>query len=313
LLQLNRPWYTGDMQISEGYITTEDGVRLYFQTVGSGPKPVLIPNGFYFLDDFRHLADGRTLIFYDVRNRGRSDEVTDPARLARGIEQDVDDLDAVRRRFGIERVDVIGHSYIGLMLGLFAMKYATHVGRVVLLGPAQPDAAKQYPADLTCADEVFAEVMAKIGQMMKEPPSGDPVEACKKFWSVLRVIYVADPKDADRIDWGRCDLPNERNFRRYWIGQIWPSMQSLKLAAEDFAKATSPVLIVHGTKDRSSPYGGGREWAMQLPNARLVTVENAAHAPWIEAPDLVFGSIKIFLDGAWPEAAEKVWGRPPVC
>jgi pimeloyl-ACP methyl ester carboxylesterase len=283
-----------------------DGVRLYFQKVGSGPKRVLIPNGFYFLADFQHLADERTLIFYDVRNRGRSDEVSDPVKLARGIEQDVDDLDAVRRHFGIERADIIGHSYIGLMVALYAMKHATHVGRAVLLGPMQPDAAKQYPAHLTGVDAVFSDVMAKIGRIMQEPRPGDPVEACKNFWSVLRVMYLVNPADAERIDWGRCDLPNERNFMRYWMGYILPSIQSLKLAADDFAKATAPLLIVHGTKDRNAPYGGGRDWAMQLPNARLVTVENACHAPWIEAPALVFGSIKRFLDGAWPETAEKV-------
>jgi len=46
-----------------------------------------------------------------------------------------------------------------------------------------------------------------------------------------------------------------------------------------------------------------------LPNARLLTVENAAHAPWIEAPDKVFGAIDTFLDGTWPEAAEKLTSR----
>jgi pimeloyl-ACP methyl ester carboxylesterase len=301
-----RPWYTTHMQTSDGYITLEDGVRLYFEKVGSGSKAVIIPNGFHILDDFRHLGHWRTLIFYDVRNRGRSDTVADPAKLARGIQQDVDDLNALRRHFGIEHADVLGHSYIGWMVGLYAMKYAAHVGRVVQIGPAQPDAYKQYPAPLSYADAVFADVMAKLGQMIKEPPSGDPKEGCKKFWAVLRVIYVADPKDADRIDWGRCDLANERNFRQYWIGHIWPSIQGLKLTAEEMAKATAQVLIVHGTKDRSAPYGGGRDWAILLPDARLLTVENAAHAPWIEAPELVFGSIKAFFDGAWPEAAEEV-------
>ena len=85
-----------------------------------------------------------------------------------------------------------------------------------------------------------------------------------------------------------------------WIQHIVPSMQRLNLAAEDTAKVKAPVLIVHGTKDRSAPYGGGREWALMLPDARLVTVEDSAHAPWIEAPALVFDSLKIFLDGAWP-------------
>jgi pimeloyl-ACP methyl ester carboxylesterase len=67
-----------------------------------------------------------------------------------------------------------------------------------------------------------------------------------------------------------------------------------------------PVLIVHGTKDRSTPYGGGREWALTLPNARLLSVENTAHAPWIEAPDKVLDSIELFLNGNWPDQAETV-------
>jgi pimeloyl-ACP methyl ester carboxylesterase len=43
-----------------------------------------------------------------------------------------------------------------------------------------------------------------------------------------------------------------------------------------------------------------------LPNARLLTVTGAGHAPWIEAPDLVFRAIDVFLRGAWPAEAEQV-------
>jgi pimeloyl-ACP methyl ester carboxylesterase len=290
---------------SEGYVTTEDGVRLFFEQVGTGPK-VIIPNGIYLFDDFKRFADRRTLIFYDVRNRGRSDAVRDPAKLARGIHHDVDDLDAVRRHFGIEQVDLIGHSYIGLMVGLYAMKYPAHVGRVVQIGPMQPDVSKQYPKHLTNSDATLAEVLSKLAELQKERSSQDPQEFCKKFWPILRVIYVANPADAEKIKWDRCDLPNERNFMKYWTEHIFPSIQNLNLAADEFAKVKTPVLVVHGTKDRSSPYGGGRDWAMVFANARLVTVENAAHAPWIEAPDLVFGAIETFLDGQWPEAAQKV-------
>ena len=45
---------------------------------------------------------------------------------------------------------------------------------------------------------------------------------------------------------------------------------------------------------------------MILPNARLLTVEEAAHVPWIEAPEQVFGGIDTFLGGAWPDAAQRV-------
>jgi pimeloyl-ACP methyl ester carboxylesterase len=38
-----------------------------------------------------------------------------------------------------------------------------------------------------------------------------------------------------------------------------------------------PVLTIHGTKDRNAPYGSGREWAFNLPNARLLTIKGGAH------------------------------------
>jgi pimeloyl-ACP methyl ester carboxylesterase len=98
---------------------------------------------------------------------------------------------------------------------------------------------------------------------------------------------------------------------KYWMGTILPSIQRLQLGADVLGPVQTPVLTIHGTKDRSAPYGGGREWARLLPNARLVTVDDAGHAPWIEAPEKVFGSISTFLDGAWPAAAQKVESLDP--
>jgi proline iminopeptidase len=296
---------------SDGHVTTEDGVRLFFQKMGSGPKAVVILNGFYLFEDFKYLADGRTLIFLDLRNRGRSDHIIDGSKLKKGVQHDVDDLEAVRRHFGLGHVDVIGHSYAGLTVILYAMKYPAHVDRVVQIGPMQPNQSTQYPAHLTGADATLREFFAKAAELEKERASVEPREFCKRFWSLLRVLYVANPGDADKIKWARCDLPTELNLMKHWVGNILPSIQSLNLMAEELAKVKTPVLTVHGVKDRSAPYGGGREWALMLPNARLVTVENAAHAPWIEAPEKVFSSIRTFLDGTWPAAARKVESLDP--
>ena len=101
-----------DMGPSEGYITTDDGIRLFFQKLGSCQKTVIMPNWVFLFDDFKHLGDGRTLIFYDLRNCGRSDRGSDSPKLKRGIHHDVDDLEAVRRHFKITPVAVIGHSYL---------------------------------------------------------------------------------------------------------------------------------------------------------------------------------------------------------
>jgi proline iminopeptidase len=290
----------------EGFLTTDDGVRLFFQTVGSGPQTVVVPNGFYLVDDFAPLANGRTMIFYDARNRGRSEPVADASKLERGIHRDVDDLDVVRRHFGVDVIDVMGHSYMGLMVILYAIKYGAHVNRVVQIGPMEPQQGKQYPPHLSGADATLQECLTRLADLQKERGTIEPQEFCRKFWSILRVIYVANPADAERIRWERCDLPNELNLMKYWTTITLPSIQRLNLTAEDIGSVKAPVLTVHGRKDRSAPYGGGREWALTLPNARLVTIDGAAHAPWIEAPEQVFGSIRTFLDGAWPEAAQNV-------
>jgi pimeloyl-ACP methyl ester carboxylesterase len=175
----------------------------------------------------------------------------------------------------------------------------------------EPKIGKTYPPHLTAGDTVLQDTFAKIGELRKDRDSYTPDEFCKKFWSILSVIYVANAIDAEKIHWARCDVPNELNFMKYWTDAIIPSIQNLDLKPEDLAKVNVQVLTIHGTKDRSSPYGGGREWDFLLPNARLVTVENAGHAPWIENPKLVFESIKTFLDGRWPEKAETVKAIDP--
>jgi pimeloyl-ACP methyl ester carboxylesterase len=299
------------MQSSEGYIPIDDGVRLFYQKVGSGGPTVLIPNGIYLLDDFTQFAERRTLIFYDVRNRGRSDTIHDPLKLTRGILNDIDDMEAVRRHFEVDRVDLIGHSYMGLMVGLYAMKYPAHVKRVVQIGPMQPYADRQYPPHLKYVDATTGEVFSTLGQMQKDGLTGSPEEICRKFAAVLARLCVFDPADAQKVDWGRCELPNESGFMRYWMGSLVPSIQRLQISAQEAAGVTAPVLVVHGDKDRNAAYGGGREWALLWPDARLLTVENAAHAPWVERPEVVFGGIQTFLDGAWPEGARKVTAVDP--
>src|SRR5437016_9645706 len=101
------------MTQGEGTIATADGLQLFYQSVGSGPQTVVVPNGTYLTDDFARLAANRRFIFYDVRNRGRSETVTDAVRLERGVLHDVDDLDAVRAHFGLRDMALIGHSYVG--------------------------------------------------------------------------------------------------------------------------------------------------------------------------------------------------------
>jgi proline iminopeptidase len=294
------------MTDTEGYVTVADGVDLFFQKVGYGSKTLIALNGFYLFDDFQYLAEDRTIIFLDLRNRCRSNYITDSAKLQRGVLNDVDDIEAVRREFDLDQVELLAHSYAGKTVILYAMNYPDHVSRIVQIGAMKPAEGRQYPEHLNPSDATLQEFFYKARQLEQERQSLDATEFCRKFWSLLRVIYVADPADADKIHWDPCELPTELNLMTYWVQYLMPSILSATPTAEDLAKVSMPVLVVHGTKDRSSPYQAGREWAMTLPNARLLTIENAAHVPWIEAPEKVLDPIRTFLNGVWPTAAEQV-------
>ena len=51
------------MTAPEGYVLTDEGLRLYYRIVGDGPEQVIIPLASSLSDDCDPLVDGRTLIF----------------------------------------------------------------------------------------------------------------------------------------------------------------------------------------------------------------------------------------------------------
>jgi proline iminopeptidase len=295
------------MRADKGHVVVDDGVRLFYESAGNGDKPLVILNGFYLFREFKYLAENRPVVALDLRSRCRSDYIADLSKLMRGIEQDVDDIEIVRRQFGLGTIDLLGHSYAGIIPILYALEYPSHVRRIVQISSMQPNQLTQYPSHLTNVDDILQTFFDRLGALQAERSALSAQEFCKKFWALLRPLYVFNPDDAEKLaHWESCHLESELNLMPYWTQALMPSIQRIDFRSEDLAKIEAPVLVVHGTKDRSSPYGGARDWAMLLPNARLLTIPNVAHVPWIEAPEKVLAPIKTFLDGTWPEMAERI-------
>ena len=303
-------WAFKKAPVSEGDIRTPDGATLHYQKIGNAPLTLIVPLGFILYDDFKALADTATVIAYDMRNRGRSSHAKEVNMLT--IQQDVKDLETVRAHFGLDKFVPIGFSYLGLMVAMYAADDPQHVSRLVQIDPVAMKFGAQYPKELSHGfDDIGApEAAVQRYQARRANPSVARTEreACEIDEAVFRYVLVGNPASATRVK-SVCDLENEwpANLNRHYDHH----MESMKSVDLDPARLTMPVLVVHGTKDRNAPYGGGREWAMRLPNARLVTVPGAAHASWIDNPSLVFGAIRRFLRGEWPREAEKVTSLSP--
>ena len=302
------------LKIEEGYVPTDDGTRLFYQKVGSSKQTIIIPGGLFLFNDFKQLAKGRTLIFYDMRGRGHSDAIPDERkREIVSIQDDVKDVERIRQYFKVKKFTLIGYSYLGLMTVMYALDHPQRVERIVQMGPVPLKFGTEYPAQFTNNDKLEdiganADQLAKVQKLRDEGYyKNNPKDYCEQEWRVTRFRLVGNPANVEKLGKGWCDMPNEwpANLQKHFE-YSFASVQKLDIPREKVTQVTIPVLTIHGTKDRNAPYGAGREWAMMLPNARLLTIAGAAHQSFQEFPEIVFSAIRTFLSGTWPKAAEKV-------
>lgn len=300
----------------EGYISVKNDVRLFYQKVGNGKIKVILPLGLYLYDGLRSLADSLdcTLVFYDVRNRGKSGHITDSSLI--GIWQDVDDLEAVRKHFGFKKVSVVGWSYLGMMVMLYATQHAANVERIIQLGPVPLKWNTVFPAEFTNTEPSLVDSV-KNKEIEKLIAEGYPLKEPAKFTMLWHEVLLPD-LFGDTISAAKFKsqlLPAIQTENEYYSNFIWHltyhfggSVQHLNSDSLwiEVKKISQPVLTIHGTKDRNAAYGAGRQWATEMTDARLVTVKGAGHLAWYENPEKVLHSMKTFLEGNWPPDAEKL-------
>src|SRR5215203_1947887 len=101
--------------VREGMLDGAGGVRLFYRVVGRGGDTLVVVHGGPGGDmenlapDLAPLADRHVLIFYDQRGGGRSALPADTSLLdARWF---VEDLEAVRRHFALDRMTIVAHSF----------------------------------------------------------------------------------------------------------------------------------------------------------------------------------------------------------
>ena len=304
---------TAQVPTAKGYVDTAPGVSVYFERYGTGPNVVLIP-GRLFMPEFTALArPDRTLIQYDMRNRGLSKRVEDVSQLT--IMGDVADIEALRRHFGAEKVSLIGYSYLGLMVALYATEHPDRVERLVQMGAVPRKFGTAYPADQQAgSDSLSAEGKAaearwnELRAKLESPDSKmDSSQGCEVLHRYSSYQLVGNPANHSKIP-NNCRYENEAiaNFARH-LGAHFGDLQKRDFPREAFTRLEQPVLTLHGTLDRNAPYGSGLEWATTFRNGRLITIEGGAHQLWLDDPSAI-ADIDRFLAGEWPARAQR-FGR----
>jgi len=123
-----------DLGDGSQWVPVDRDIRLWCRSVGDTDAPTLVVPCCGNDADFSRLeVDGRRVVYYDVRNRGRSDPVPDLARL--GFDAEVTDLAMVCDSLGLDRVSILGTAYHAGVAAWFAHSEGDRVERLVLAAP----------------------------------------------------------------------------------------------------------------------------------------------------------------------------------
>jgi proline iminopeptidase len=120
--------------IEEGFVDAH-GVMIYYQAFGKG-EPLMILHGGpgashdYFLPYLLPLARKNRLIFIDERGSGRSEKIENSSAYT--VENMVEDVEAVRQGLNLGKINLLGHSYGGVLAQAYALKYQDNLSHLIL-------------------------------------------------------------------------------------------------------------------------------------------------------------------------------------
>ena len=288
---------------TDGFATTDDGVRLYYVEQGSGPDVLIAPLALYLEP---HLLDRLSMnmrvVFYDPRNRGQSDRA-DLSSIS--LDRQIQDLEALRDALGIENMALLGWSAWGMEMAVYTLRHPNRVTRLIQMSPIPPAASimrENGDARAVMVDRTALETLDRrndVGEFAETPE-----EYCRLRYAITDPAYFVDSRLAKMVP-DVCVNENEwRNNLRPYFNALFESYGEYDWR-DDLKGLRIPRLIIHGRED-DIPIASAKAWAAGHPEARLLILSPSRHVPYIEKKEAVIEAIETFLGGEWPQEAVSI-------
>ena len=236
-------------------------------------KPVMSP-----------LAERMQLVYFDHRGQGRSAR-GDPAKYT--LDENVEDMEALRRHLGLGPIISIGTSYGGMVALAHAARYPASVSHLV--------------AVVTAAHAGF---VRRAQEIVAERGTPEQREVCEPLWqgamldrAQLRHFYaVMGPLYSRRYDPALAALGHERTLH-----EPEPLNRAFGGFLRDFdlrpelGRITAPTLVIAGRHDWICPPEFSEEIARLIPKADLRIFENSSHSIRSDEPQALLDAIAGFV------------------
>ncbi|MDG6103589.1 alpha/beta hydrolase [Dactylosporangium aurantiacum] len=269
-----------------------DGTRLAYRRVGTGSPLICLPGGPMragaYLGDLGGLPAHHTLILLDLRGTGGSAVPRDPATYR--CDRLAADVEALRIRLGLDRVDLLGHSAGAAVALLYAVRHPDRIGRLVLLNPSPrvvgievTDADRREVAERRRGEPWFPDAYAAFERIWAGTP--EPAD-----WTAVTPFTYGRWDDAARADADAAD--GQRNDAA--AAAYYPGVDVSAVRAA-LAGLRARVLLVAGEHDVALPPKRAAEYAGLFPHAEVAVQPRGGHSPWLDDPAWLATTVAAFL------------------
>jgi proline iminopeptidase len=277
-----------------GHIPTPDVSLAYW--VYDGPAkhnpatPIIAVNGgpglshVYMVqnDVWQRLSAHRQVIFYDQRGTGASPLLNHAAPQT--MDAQVADLDALRAHLRLDKIDLCGDSYGGLLVIAYAAAHPSRVHKLIVSdGLASWDSIvhlfPQVFPDILEANEAAAKASTATEEEKQQQGLRDHFGMI--FYSRTKLAtYMANAKDL-----GYTPSTGEA---------VGKATANVDLTAA-LPKFTFPTLIITGRYDMNVAPLTAWRMAKAIPGAKFIPFEESGHLPSYEEPDKYVKVVGAFL------------------
>ena len=290
---------------TDGKYYEVNGAKLWTVSFGEGEPLFFIsggPGGAHVgLRSFDTLSTGFTLVYYDAFGRGKSDTAQDVREYT--LERDIDDLEGLRKAMGFDKINVLGHSYGGVVAQGYAIKYPESVSHLIVANSFHSYLMWQANDD-NCNHEIktnYPEVWDTL-MIVREQGyiSSDPVHQEIYGKVPYGFLYAYNP-DNFRPRSGRKAYPNRFNSKLYYqmVGKDGDFIVGNDIGNFDFRTQLKdlkmPILVYAGRYDRVAVPAEMVKYKQYCPQAKFVMFEHSGHNPQVEEPVALFALIREFL------------------
>ncbi|MDF0732380.1 alpha/beta hydrolase [Pseudomonas entomophila] len=275
-----------------GYVTTKDGVEIFYKDWGPRGAPVIHFHHGWPLsaDDWDaqmlfFLAQGFRVVAHDRRGHGRSSQVWD----GHDMDHYADDVAAVVQHLGTQGAVHVGHSTGGGEVVRYIARHPEDKVTKGVLIAAVPPLMVQTPANpgglpKSVFDGFQAQVASNRAQFYRDVPAGP-------FYGYNRPGATAS--EGIIGNWWRQGMMG--SAKAHYDGIVAFSQTDF---TQDLKGIQQPVLVMHGDDDQIVPYeNSGPLSAKLLPKGELKTYQGYPHGMPTTHADVINADLLAFVRG----------------